>query len=169
MIFRTADIQDIPRIMTLTAQGIAVLKKQGSPQWQDGYGVGWQQIEQDIKEGAGYVLEDEEVIAYAALIKGTDPVYTVIKEGAWLKKGPYVSIHRVVVDSQETGKGLAQKLLRHLIDVSQQLGYCDVRIDTYHLNIGMQKAIINAGFVYRGKVQFPIPYGGRWAYQYLLE
>ncbi|GMA09458.1 N-acetyltransferase [Tetragenococcus halophilus subsp. flandriensis] len=169
MIFRAADTQDIAQIMTLIAQGVDSLRKQGSPQWQDGYEPSRQQVEQDIKAGAGYVLEDEKVVAYAALIKGTDPVYTAIKEGGWLGEGPYVSIHRVVVDKHKTGKGLAQKLLRHLIAVSQQLGYRDIRIDTYHLNIGMQKAIINAGFVYRGKVHFPIPYGDRWAYQYLIE
>ena len=169
MFFRKADTHDIPQIMVLIAQGVDSLKKQGSPQWQDGYEPSRQQVEKDVKKGAGYVIEDKKIIAYAALIEGTDPVYTAIKEGNWLGEGPYVSIHRVVVDTQKTGKGLAQKLLRHLIDVSQQLGYRDIRIDTYYLNIGMQKAIIKADFVYRGKVQFPIPYGGRWAYQYLLE
>ncbi|MDN6640855.1 MAG: GNAT family N-acetyltransferase [Tetragenococcus sp.] len=168
MIFRQAEMSDIPQIMVLAAQGIESLKKQGSPQWQDGYGPTQSQIEQDIKKEAAYVLEEEKIIAYAALVAGKDPVYTAIKEGSWSGAQPYVSIHRVVVDNHLTGKGLAQKMLLRLINVSQQRGFNDIRIDTYHLNISMQKAIKKAGFIYRGKVYFPIPHGDRWAYQYLI-
>lgn len=169
MIFRQAEMSDIPQIMVITARGIASLKDQGSPQWQDGYGPTQSQIEQDIKKGAAYVLEDGKITAYAALIAGKDPVYTAIEEGNWSGTQPYVSIHRVVVDSSLTGNGLAKKMLLHLLAVSQQSGFNDIRIDTYPLNIGMQKAIKKAGFVYRGKVNFPIPHGDRWAYQYLAK
>lgn len=169
MDFRKAEKKDLPEIMYLVSQGIQSLKKQGSPQWQDGYGPTEQQIEQDITNGAGYILEDEQVAAYASLIEGVDPVYTAIEQGEWVGRQPYVSIHRVVVNTQLTGKGLARKMLVHLICTSQQLGFYDLRIDTYPLNTGMQKAIKNTGFTYRGKVNFPIPYGNRWAYQYLIN
>lgn len=169
MNFRKAQKQDIPEIMNLIAQGIQSLKKQGSPQWQNGYGPTEQQVEQDIKNGNGYVLDEKKVVAYASLIEGIDPVYTAIEDGAWEGKEPYVSIRRVVVSTQLTGKGMARKMLLYLINTSQQLGFNDIRIDTYPLNVGMQKAIKSAGFTYRGKVNFPIPYGDRWAYQYLIN
>ncbi|GAA3016637.1 GNAT family N-acetyltransferase [Tetragenococcus solitarius] len=169
MNFRKAQEQDIPEIMNLIAQGIQSLKEQGSPQWQNGYGPTEQQVKQDIKNGNGYVLDEKKIVAYASLIGGVDPVYTAIEDGEWEGKEPYVSIHRVVVSTQLTGKGMARKMLLYLINTSQQLGFNDIRIDTYPLNAGMQKAIKNAGFTYRGKVNFPIPYGDRWAYQYLTN
>jgi len=169
MIFRQAKLQDITQIMEIISLGIESLKKQGSPQWQDGYGPTQEQVKQDIENGAAYVLVTEKVIAYAALIAGVDPVYTAITEGTWCTSQDYVSIHRVVVDSRLTGNGLAQQLLNDLIITSQQMGFNDIRIDTHPVNTGMQKVIQKAGFTYRGKVNFPIPYGNRWAYQYFID
>lgn len=169
MIFRKAKMQDVSQIMEIIALGIESLKKQGSPQWQNGYGPTQDQIKKDIKNSVAYVLITDKVIAYAALLAGVDPVYTAITEGNWYDSQDYVSIHRVVVDSRLTGNGIARKMLVDLITVSQQKGVNDIRIDTHPLNLGMQKAIKNTGFIYRGKVNFPIPHGDRWAYQYLIK
>ncbi len=165
MEFRKATRADLPALMTIIDEAIQLLKSQGSPQWQHGYGPSIEKITQDIQMQTLYVLAEQEILALGALIPGVDPVYTAIEEGSWEGTGPYLSIHRVAVSQKAAGRGLAKQLLRSLIEESRQQGITDVRIDTHEQNQGMQKAILSTGFIYRGSVHFPIPDGKRRAYQ----
>lgn len=169
MDFRKATIEDLPEIMVIIQDAIESLRQQGSPQWQNGYGPSEEKIQHDIQENSLYVLSDGQILALAALIEGEDPVYTAIEEGQWQESAAYLSIHRVAVAKKATGRGIAQQLLRYLIEESKVRKISDIRIDTHELNRGMQKAILKTGFTYRGIVYFPIPDGKRLAYQYICE
>ncbi|EOT28859.1 GNAT family N-acetyltransferase [Enterococcus saccharolyticus] len=164
MRFRLATIEDLPSLMSIINDAIQVLHEQGSPQWQNGYGPNEEKLRKDIEAKTMYVLEESTILALGALIPGIDPVYTAI-EGTWEGGSSYMSIHRIAVAKQASGKGLAKTLLQHLVMESQKQGISDVRIDTHALNKGMQKAILDTGFHYRGVVYFPIPDGKRYAYQ----
>ena len=165
---RKATEEDLKEMMTIILEAIESLYMQGSPQWQNGYGPSEQQILKDIKMGNCYVLiNDKTIVGLASLIPGIDPVYTKIKYGSWQGHDPYVSIHRVAVAKNTRNQGVASSLLKDLIKTAEKQGFKDVRIDTHEQNIGMQKAILKSGLVYRGTVFFPIPEGKRKAYQYL--
>lgn len=166
---RLARMNDLQEIMTIFNAAIAYIGKQGSPQWQNGYGPQVEQIKQDINKRQFYVFVDElgKILAVAALVEGVDPVYTAI-DGTWQGNEAYISIHRVAVSAETMGKGIANLFLKHLVEQCQQLDYQDIRIDTHELNIGMQKVILANGFQYRGQVVFPIPFGERLAYQLYL-
>jgi len=74
--FRKTTEEDLVELMALFEEGIAFLKAQGSPQWQDGYGPKENQIKADIANGESYVLvKDGKIAASAALVSGDDPVY----------------------------------------------------------------------------------------------
>lgn len=164
-----ATLADLPALMQLFDQGIAALAAQGSPQWQNGYGPSEAKVSADILNGESYLLTcGGEIAAAAALISGVDPVYTAI-DGEWLGEGPYVSIHRVVVDPRFKGQRLSAKLLQALEEVAQNNGIYDLRIDTYQANIAMQRNITAAGYKFCGHIEFPIPDGARLAYQKLLS
>ena len=165
MDIRLAKLSDLPRLLEISNGAIQVLKEQGSPQWQNGYGPTEEKLRVDINHGWLYVLEEEQVLAFAALVPGVDEVYTNIREGQWQGNAEYLSVHRFAVSREVAGKGLAKKLLKAMVKESVTQGISDVRIDTHELNIGMQKAILANGFSYRGKVTFPIPEGDRKAYQ----
>lgn len=170
MKLRLATMADLEVIMGIMAEGIATLKQQQSPQWQDGYGPNHEKIKKDIEMNACYlfVTDQDEVVATAALIQGTDPVYTAIQDGSWQGEGPYVAIHRVAVAKNQRGKKQATLFLSFLLEKAKALGFSDVRIDTHRLNQPMQKAILANHFIYRGTVFFPIPNGERLAYQRIL-
>lgn len=168
---RKAVVQDIDAIMWVVEDGILSLKRQGLPQWQNGFGPSREKILEDIQREEGYIFIAEKKIAgYASLVSGIDPVYTAIEEGFWETKMPekYLSVHRFCVSSSYTGKKIGQTFLQELSLEAKALGYSDVRIDTYPKNMGMQKVILNCGFSERGMVYFPIPEGQRKAYQKLL-
>lgn len=167
--FRKATLSDLPEMMALFEMGIQSLKKQGSPQWQNGYGPTREKIKEDINQQESYLLlYDDQIAASAALVKGVDPFYTAIIEGSWSGDGPYASIHRVVVSDHFRGKQLSAHLLKALEEEALAKGIHDLRIDTYQANIGMQKVIETCGYQYRGQVVFPIPHGERLAYQKLI-
>lgn len=165
MEFRRATMADLPALMVIVQEAIELLKQQGSPQWQNGYGPTQEKISKMIQKQEMYVLEDQIIVAMGALVHGIDPVYTAIEEGEWQGDAPYISIHRVAVARQFTGKGLAKKILELLVNEAKKQGIDDVRIDTHQLNVGMQKAILSSGFSYCGIVHFPVPEGERKAYQ----
>ncbi|MGX7198132.1 N-acetyltransferase family protein [Enterococcus olivae] len=166
MKFRRATMADLSSIMMIVNEAIELLKKQGSPQWQNGYGPSEEKIVKDIKAHELYVLEEGQVMAIGALVHGIDPVYTAIQEGSWSEDGKsYVSIHRIAVSPKASGRGLAKKMLQSLVEEAERQGIFDVRIDTHQMNVGMQKAIKATGFSFCGRVTFPIPDGERYAYQ----
>lgn len=170
MQLQLAKLENIKAIMEVFQQGIEYIGKQGSPQWQNGYGPQESQIKRDIQNQQLYLLWDQnnqKIVAIAALIEGIDPVYTAI-EGTWQGGDKYISIHRFVVALEYMGKGMAKYFLKLLITQCQKLDYQDIRIDTHEMNIGMQKAILANDFTYCGKVVFPIPFGERLAYQLYL-
>ena len=55
--FRKATLSDLPEMMALFEMGIQSLKKQGSPQWQNGYGPTREKIKEDIKAHEGQIVE----------------------------------------------------------------------------------------------------------------
>ena len=168
MNIRLAKLSDLPRLLEISNGAIQVLKEQGSPQWQNGYGPTEEKLRADINHGWLYVLEEEQVLAFAALVPGVDEVYTNIREGQWQGDAEYLSVHRFAVSRDVSGQGLAKKLLKAMVDQAARQHITDIRIDTHKLNIGMQKAILANGFTYRGQVTFPIPEGDRKAYQIVI-
>lgn len=168
---RPATTEDLDAMEEIINQAKAYLAEQGSPQWQNGYGPNREKMAADIANGESYVLiADDKVAGVSALMAGTDPVYTSIKEGTWEEKYPeYLSIHKIAVDQGIRGQGISKLFLQLLITVGRTIGYRDLRIDTHEMNTIMQKVILSVGFNYRGIVTFPIPDGERKSYQILLD
>lgn len=161
-----AQLEDLSDILAIYESAIQLLAKQGSTQWQDGYGPQKEELIQHIQQRELYLLvEENHIAALATLQTGIDPCYTAI-EGKWRGNQPYLSIHRLAVSPKYSHKGYAKKLLQALILQGKLMGYCDFRIDTHALNMGMKKVILASGFTYCGVVTFPIPDGERLAYQF---
>lgn len=166
---RRASLNDLAIIMEIIESGRKSLKEQGLPQWQNGYGPTAESMTKMIREGNCYLaIEGEVTLGVGCLIPGVDDVYTAIIEGAWQEAGDYIAIHRFAVATNASGKGLGRHFLQALVMEAKQLGYRDVRIDTYPTNQGMIRVIESCGFTYRGRVHFPIPHGERVAYQLIL-
>lgn len=170
LVLQKATAADLDRIAQIMESGRAYLHAQGSPQWQGGYGPNRASLSRNLAKQEGYILFcDGTLCGYAALISGTDEVYTNIAGGLWAEThGPYLSIHSVALAPSVRGRGLAAQFLHKLVETARSMGYSDVRIDTHACNLPMQRAILRAGFVHRGTVHFPIPNGARMAFQRVI-
>ena len=145
---RKAASQDLPRIREIYEMARQFMRKNGNhSQW----GKGDEPealIEEDIRQGNLYVLEEAGIHAGFAFIIGEDPTYLEIEEGSWKSEEPYAAVHRVASD------GTVQGVLGHVMDYcSAQVPH--LRIDTHKDNKVMQHVLEKYGFVSCGIVHVP--------------
>ncbi len=153
MILRKANTSEIPAIWEILQQAIEQRRQDGSQQWQDGY-PNPQTVENDINNGYGFVLtENEKIIAYSAIIFDIEPAYTDI-EGKWLTNEDYVVIHRVATSNEVKGKGIATELFKMIEDVAKENNVFSIKVDTNFDNVPMLKILDRLGYTYCGEVYF---------------
>ena len=160
MEIRMAYPNEIQRIMEIIQDAKESLAQRQVDQWQDGY-PDEEIIFEDILESRGYVaVEDQEIVAYAAVHKGNEAAYNEIYDGKWEHDNyMYVTFHRVAVANEAAGKGVAQTFLQGLFEGEKGPAF---RCDTHPDNLVMQHLLEKLGYHYCGKV--PID-GVRLAYQ----
>lgn len=153
MNLRKATLSEVPAIWEILQQAIARRKQDGSDQWQDGY-PNEQSIHNDLANGSAYVLTDQDqIIAYAAIIFDIEPAYTDI-QGTWLTNDPYVVIHRVATSDEVIGKGIATHLFKLIEDIALESNIYSIKVDTNFDNIPMLKILAKLDYVYCGEVFF---------------
>lgn len=148
---RKARPEDVDAIMAIVNDAKELLKKDGSPQWQDGH-PNRENFLQDISREISWVLVvGNEIAGTAALQLTPDSAYSEITDGMWFNTAnPYATIHRVCISNHFRGQHLAKFLFSNLITIGLSLGYSNFRLDTHAKNLRMQKLAQDWGFVRRG-------------------
>lgn len=151
MEFRKSKTEDIPGIMRIIRQAQEYMKKQGIDQWQNGY-PNEAVFQEDILKGYGYVMEEEGgIIGTIAVLFDGEPTYDRIYEGAWITQGiPYAAIHRVAVDAQLKGRGIAGRMIKEVEKMCLEQGVYGIKNDTHRENLSMRKMQKKNGFEYCG-------------------
>ena len=165
MILRKASISEKQVIWEILQQAIAQRKLDGSEQWQNGY-PNEETVQEDINNGFGYVLvEENTVIAYAAIIFGIEPAYLDI-DGEWLTNQDYAVVHRVATSNSVKGRGVATHLFQQIEELSITQKVYSIKVDTNFDNIPMMKILDKLNYTYCGEIFF----GGapRRAYEKVL-
>ena len=153
MILRKAFFEELPVIWDILRQAIEQRKQDGSEQWQNGY-PNEQTVHDDITNGYAYVLVDNNVIiAYAAIIFGIEPAYNDIK-GRWLTNDNYVVVHRVATSNAVKRKGVATNLFKMIEDLSIEQKVYSIKVDTNFDNVPMLKILDNLSYTYCGEIFF---------------
>lgn len=151
---RRAQTQDLAAIMKIIDDAKELLKKNGSPQWQNGY-PNQENFTQDIAMQTNWILiNDNKVVATATLQLTPEPTYHNITQGQWQQPNePYATIHRVAISSNYRGQGLSKLLFSNLLTVGQMQGIKNFRIDTHRSNKAMQHIAENFDFKKRGIIK----------------
>ncbi len=153
MNIRKAVSSEIPAIWKIIQQAIERRKQDGSQQWQDGY-PNEQSIHTDLANGSAYVLvENDQILAYAAIIFDIEPAYTDI-EGKWLTDEDYVVVHRVATSNEAIGKGIATHVFKLIEDLAIDSEVYSIKVDTNFDNLPMLKILDKLGYTYCGEVFF---------------
>ena len=151
---RRAQLQDLTAIMKIIDDAKELLKKNGSPQWQNGY-PDQDTFTQDIVMQTNWILiNDNKVVATATLQLTPEPTYRNITQGQWQQPDePYATIHRVAISSNYRGQGLSKLLFSNLLTVGQMQGIKNFRVDTHRSNKAMQHIAENFNFKKRGIIK----------------
>lgn len=151
--FRKATEKDQDQIWQILQQGILRRKNDGSNQWQDGY-PNPDVVKQDIEQGHGFVLADDDtIVGYAAILINDEPAYLDI-QGQWQTDGDFVVYHRVAISEDYVGKGLSKKILSSIDEFALANDIYSVRADTNHDNAAMLGVFEKMGYIYCGEVFF---------------
>ena len=151
--FYKASKKDIPLIWVLIQDAIALRKKDGSNQWQDGY-PNEEVIKNDIKNGIGHVLLDgSKIIGYVAILYNDEPAYKEIK-GAWLTNDEFMVLHRIAISKNYLGTGMAQKIMLLCEKLATENQVYSIKIDTNFDNLPMLKLLEKLDYIYCGEVTF---------------
>ena len=154
---RKAVREDLPALLELYEAARAFMRANGNPtQWGTNR-PSRTLIEEDIRLGRGYVVEEDGHIGGAfALIFGIEPTYLDI-DGAWPDDAPYVTIHRIAGDGSIRGVmerclHFTEALVRQerLRDPSREDLPESIRIDTHADNRVMRHILEKQGFSYCG-------------------
>lgn len=145
MEFRKTAAADIGSIMEIIRQAQEYLKNKGIDQWQNNYPSS-QTILDDIHKGYGYVLlEDNRILGTIAVVFDGDRNYDII-DGKWLSDSPYAAIHRIAVQAERKGSGLASVIIGYTEQMCRDKGIHNIRVDTHEKNLSMQRLLNKNGF-----------------------
>ena len=140
MEIRKAELTDLPRMMEIYAEAREYMRANGNPnQWINGY-PSQERIEADITAGESWVCTEKgQILGVFCFFIHNDPTYDVIYEGSWLNDEPYCVIHRIAVASHR--RGVASYCYEFALSQCSNL-----RIDTHHDNVPMQRSLEKNGF-----------------------
>lgn len=145
---RKATTEDLPRILEVYAAARQYMRDHGNTVQWGGKDRPESKLENDIRVGQLYVLEDTEIRAVFAFIIGPDATYEVIEGGAWRSDALYGTLHRLGSDG--TRKDVFGEVFAWM---TSQIGY--IRVDTHESNLTMQHIAEKYGFVRCGIIYVP--------------
>lgn len=148
---KKAKLEHINEIMDIIQGAQEYLKIQEIDQWQNNY-PNIETINNDINNNNSYILVNDAdiIVGTTALIFGNDKTYDAIYEGKWLTDDKYATLHRMAINPDCHGLGLATEIIKQAEVVCKNKGIASIKVDTHKENIGMQKRLIKSGFVYCG-------------------
>jgi ribosomal protein S18 acetylase RimI-like enzyme len=146
---RLAVRADIPRLLGILGQVVPLMRTAGNLQWDEIYpnaGV----LEDDIIRGQLWVAVIEGCIAgMAAITMDQSPEYA---EAGWDIDEPAIVVHRLAVDPNSRGLGVAQLLMRKAEVVARERGICKLRVDTNTRNEATQRLFPKLGYLLAGEI-----------------
>lgn len=148
-----AKVTDLDGIMVLVHQAQLYFKEHDNNQWQNNYPTE-KVILTDIRNHENYVLRDhDQVVATMTLNFARQAEYENNQGETWQTSATYATIHRLAVDNQSKGQGLATKMLSFAAEKCRFLKVGSLRTDTYESNFPMQTTLRRNGFAQRGIIK----------------
>ena len=152
---RMASQADMEEIMKITEEARAVLRERGIDQWQSGYPVR-QDFLEDIEKGNCFLFfHGPELAGFFSLSAEEEPAFASIRDGKWTDGVSGCVLHRLAVAAKYRGSGIAERMLKAAELQAESFGCRCIRTDTHKKNKAMRNLLRNLGYRYRGNVFYP--------------
>ena len=159
MDLRPATSADIPAVMALVRRVVPLMRATGNLQWDDHYpnpGV----FERDINLSQLWLAEiDSQIAGVAAITTDQEPEYANV---GWDTNETAIVVHRLAVDPDFQGKGVAKALMQHAETVARTRNIAILRVDTNSHNQATQSLFPRLGYIYAGETGFSFRPGLRF-------
>lgn len=150
MNLRRAQLEDVPAVMAVVRRVVPLMRAAGNLQWDDVY-PNPEVFARDIAKEQLWVAEiDSAVAGVAAITEDQEPEYARV---GWDITEPAIVVHRVAVDPEFRGRGVAEALMRQAEIVAVERGIHVLRVDTNTQNQATQKLFPKLGYMLSGETE----------------
>lgn len=134
MNIRLANMMDLPSVMDLLQRVLPVMHADGNYQWNKDYPSEKTFIKDITHLNLFIVREDDKTIAAVAIDSFFPSEYSTVD---WQSSPNSFTFHRMMVDPEYRGKGVAKSLFSYLENRGTLLGLKSLRVDTNEHNTAM--------------------------------
>ena len=146
---RLAKQEDLPGIMALIRRVVPAMRASGNLQWDDSY-PNAEVFLRDMHLAQLWVAEDaEQLMGVAAITTDQEPEYA---EVGWNLTERAVVVHRLAVDPDFQGRGVAAAMMRQAEAVALERKILVLRLDTNSQNEATQKLFPKLGYSFAGEI-----------------
>ncbi len=145
--FCLARMSDLDDICRLVSRAVDKMNKMKIHQWDDKY---------PLRSDFAADIENNQL--FIGRLKGkTAVIYTLNQEcdddylnGTWQYNVPYYIVHRLCVDPDFQGKGIAKETMLHIEEELRKTGTCAIRLDVFGENPIALTLYGNLGYITAG-------------------
>jgi len=149
MIIRLAVTEDIPKIMHLVAKVVPLMRNAGNLQWGDDY-PNPEVFAKDIALNQLWVSDiDGSIAGVTAITTDQDPEYA---DAGWDITEKAIVTHRLAVDPDFKGMGIAKALMAQAEEVAKLRGINILRVDTNSENSATKALFPKLGYEFSGEI-----------------
>jgi GNAT superfamily N-acetyltransferase len=149
MIIRPATLKDVPTVMQVVKAVVPLMNAAGNMQWDSTY-PNAAVFEKDISLNQLWVAEiDGSIAGIAAITTDQEPEYAQV---GWDINETAIVTHRLAVNPQFQGKGVAVALLQQAEQNAIARNISLLRIDTNTMNEATQKLFPKLGYIFAGEI-----------------
>jgi ribosomal protein S18 acetylase RimI-like enzyme len=159
MRIRLATQEDLASLALLVKRVVPLMRAEGNLQWDDSY-PNAEVFGQDIERGQLWVAEVDGRIAGVVAITG-DPEPDYI-QADWDHSEPALVVHRLAVDPEFRGAGVARALMQRAEQVAQTQDVFAIRVDTNIENQATQQLFPRLGYRFAGEISLRMRPGLRF-------
>lgn len=143
--------EDVDAVTALTRACGKHLRENGIDQWDENYPDRDSLLRDAETETLFVYSEAETIIAVVVLNQTQDEEYDQIE---WLTddSSKNLVVHRLAVDPNHQGKGIARKLMDFAENYAKEQKYDSIRLDTFSQNPRNQRFYLNRGYKELGSV-----------------
>lgn len=150
MSLRKADYNDLKRVMEIKNEVVPVMRNAGNTQWSDEY-PDIERFTGDLSDGSLYVYEEDEHVK--GFVVADDDHPEPYRDLPWeLTRSVSAAMHRMAVDPNFQGHGIAKKMIVSVEEMLASKGYKGIHTDTSLENEKMQMRFEKNGYKFKGKL-----------------
>lgn len=160
MLIRPAIPSDLPALSALLRRVVPLMLATGNLQWDDQY-PNAEVFARDIEQTHLWVAEPSGgvVAGVAAITTDQSPEYAHV---GWDIHEPAIVVHRLAVDPEYRGAGIASALMQQAEEVARQRGIPILRVDTNTRNPATQRLLPKLGYTLAGEISLEFRPGLRF-------